>query len=621
MMEDGGLLYQAFIYLVAAVCSVPLAKRLGLGSVLGYLIAGVLIGPFVFQLVGDQSDVMHFAEFGVVMMLFLVGLELKPTLLWRLRTPILGMGGLQLTATTVVLALLGVVAGLSWQSAVAIGLILAMSSTAIVLQTLSEKGLIKTQAGQSSFSVLLFQDIAVIPILAALPLLALHDPSASIEALRQTHESVALEGWQQTLAIFAIIAGIIIGGHFLMRPIFRFIAKSRLREIFTAAALVLVIGIALAMQAVGLSPALGAFLAGVVLADSEYRHELESNIEPFKSLLLGLFFISVGASIDFVLLLNEPLLIFSLVVTLVAVKLITLIAIGFLFRLPTTDNFLFSFALAQGGEFAFVLFAFATQNQVLTSEIVDPLILTVAISMLITPILIVVHDRLLQPRLNVSRTADTPDNIDDINPVIIAGFGRFGQVVGRLLHANGFNTTVLDHDATQIELLRKFGYKVFYGDASQTDLLHAAGIEQAKLLVIAIGDPEKVMKIADHVSKNFPDLRIIARARGRVDAYELIRRGVQLVHRETFGAGLDAGVEALRCLGFRAYQAVRAGRTFKYHDEEAIRELSKLREGEAQYISRSIQLRAELEALLQRDDEQFKNYEDHAWEAAPPRGK
>ncbi|HEY9643770.1 MAG TPA: monovalent cation:proton antiporter-2 (CPA2) family protein, partial [Coleofasciculaceae cyanobacterium] len=502
-MHNENLFFQAFIYLAAAVLSVPISKRLGLGSVLGYLIAGVIIGPFGLRFVGQEGeDVMHFAEFGVVMMLFLVGLELQPSLLWRLRIPILGLGGLQVAVTTLVIAGISLLFSLPWQTGLAVGMILAMSSTAIVLQTLNEKGLTKTEAGQSAFSVLLFQDIAVIPILAFLPLLAIQSASVSqtarqvvwVAAEQTADQSAALPPWQQALLVMAIVGGIIVGGRFLMRPIFRFIAATRLREMFTATALLLVIGIALAMQQVGLSPALGTFVAGVVLADNEYRHELESDIDPFKGLLLGLFFISVGASINFNLLIQQPLLILGLVIGLAIIKFAVLFALGSFFKLELSQSLLFAFALAQGGEFAFVLFSFTTQAKILPTAVASPLVAVVALSMVLTPLIMIINDKIVQPRFAAQADEREADEIDDNeNPVIIAGFGRFGQIIGRLLLANGCQITVLDHSPAQIDLLRRFGWKVFYGDASRLDLLHAAGAERARLLVLAIDDRDKVL--------------------------------------------------------------------------------------------------------------------------------
>lgn len=415
-MHEGGFFYQAFVYLTAAVVSVPVAKRLGLGSVLGYLIAGIIIGPFVLGLVGEEGqDVMHFAEFGVVMMLFLIGLELQPALLWKLRVPILGLGGLQVGLTAVLILGAGIALGLAWQTALALGLTLALSSTAIVLQTLNEKGLMKTAGGQNSFSVLLFQDIAVIPILAVMPLLATgHAAAASGDGHHATTWVEGLPIWAQTGVVLGVVVLIILAGQYLISPLFRIIARTRLREIFTAAALLLVIGIALLMTQVGLSPALGTFLAGVVLAQSEYRHELETDIEPFKGLLLGLFFIAVGASIDFNLIAADPLLITRLVVALILLKFLVLFVTGKFFRMSLDNNLLFAFALAQGGEFAFVLFSFAVQNQVIPPAVANPMIAVVAVSMALTPLLMLINEKLIQPRFGTTeKAARAADEIDE----------------------------------------------------------------------------------------------------------------------------------------------------------------------------------------------------------------
>ncbi len=615
-MHDESLFLQAFIYLAAAVVAVPISNRLGLGSVLGYLIAGVAIGPFGLRLVGSEGeDVMHFAEFGVVMLLFLVGLELQPSRLWRLRLPILGMGGLQVLATALLVAALAMATGLAWTMALAVGLILAMSSTAIGLQSLDEKGLAKTDAGQSAFSVLLFQDIAVIPILAILPLLA-------YEKAAGAGHGPELNPWLQALMVIGIVAGIIVGGRFLMRPVFRVIAATRLREVFTAMALLLVIGIALAMQQVGLSPALGTFVAGVVLADNEYRHELEGDIAPFKGLLLGLFFLTVGASIDFRLLIERPWLIVGLVLALVISKLAVLLALGRGFGLAWSQNLLFAFALAQGGEFAFVLFSFASKAKVLPAELTAVLVAVVAFSMLLTPLLLIVNDRWLQPRFAVPAEERQADGIDEPdNPVIIAGFGRFGQIVGRLLLANRCRITVLDHSPTQIDLLRRFGWKVFYGDAGRLDLLQAAGAAQASLLVVAVDDPEKALEIVALAHKHFPALAILARAQDRRHAYALIRQGVSVIRRETFGSALEIGVDALKLLGVRAHRAHRIAQTFRQHDEAALQEMARLEGDDAVVIARSRQLMHDLEQLLQADGEDIVAGADQSWDVAALRGR
>jgi monovalent cation:proton antiporter-2 (CPA2) family protein len=598
-METEGLLFQAFIYLLAAVATVPIAKQLGLGSVLGYLIAGVIIGPHLLGLVGHGGGgVMHVAEFGVVMMLFLVGLELRPNLLWRLRGPIVGTGGAQVILTTLVVAGLASAMGIQIKPALAIGMIFSASSTAIALQTLTEKGLLNSKGGQTSFSVLLFQDLAVIPILAVLPLLAV---SGSAVSPSSAH-GAGVAPWQRALIVVGVVAAIIAGGRFLVRPVFRYLASLRLHEIFTAAALLLVVGIALAMQKVGLSPALGTFLAGVVLAESEYRHELESDIEPFKGLLLGLFFISVGSSIDLPLIKSQPLVIAGLVFSLIAVKFLLLFFIGKMTRLEKSQNFTFAFALAQGGEFAFVLISFAAQNQVIDQRIGNLLVATVALSMVMAPFLFTINERLVQPSFSSQLPDREADEIDEKdNPVILAGFGRFGHIVGRFLNLHGVKTTVLDLDADQVELVRKLGLKVFYGDASRLDLLHAAGADTAKLIIVAIDDEEKSLLIVETVQQHFPKLQILARAAGRDHAYRLLHHGVDHIFRETLGSSLDLSVAALRALGFRAYEAQRSAKAFRDYDEQTVRELAQYSEDESQLIAQAKQRIRSLDEIFQME--------------------
>jgi monovalent cation:proton antiporter-2 (CPA2) family protein len=566
-MESSTFLFQAFIYLGAAVVSVPIAKRLGLGSVLGYLLAGVIIGPHVLRFIGDaRGDVMNVAQFGVVMMLFLVGLELRPNVLWRLRGPIFGSGTLQVGLTALACALFALFFHLAIGPAIAIGLILSDSSTAIAVQSLTEKGWLNTKGGQTSVAVLLFQDLAVIPILAIIPFLAATHPAPTAAAHSAT--------WFQALVVLATVAAIIIGGRFLVGPVFHFLALTRLHEVFTAAALLLVVGIALAMQEIGLSPALGTFLAGVVLAESEYRHELEADIEPFKGLLLGLFFVSVGASIDLSLIQSQPILMCSLVLGLLLIKAVLLYGIGKISRLENSQNFTFSLALAQGGEFAFVLVAFAVHNQVFNQGIGDRLIAVVALSMVAAPFLFTINEFWIQPRFSSRLRQRQADQINEINPVIVAGVGRYGAVVARLLNAQNIGTTVLDFDPEQVDLIRKIGFKVFYGDATRHEMLAAAGAAQAKLLLIAIDDIESSLGLVQLAQKHFPNLTLLVRAHDREHAYRLIKTGVKNVFRETLESSLEMSVQALRILGFGAYRAYRAAHTFKEYDEETVQILA-----------------------------------------------
>lgn len=616
---EGGFFFQAFVYLSAAVIAVPLAKRLGLGSVLGYLLAGVLIGPFVLGLVGEEGqDVMHFAEFGVVMMLFLIGLELQPALLWKLRGPIVGMGGSQVGITALLVMILGVVLGLAWQTALALGLTLALSSTAIVLQTLNEKGLMASEGGQNVFSVLLFQDIAVIPILAIFPVLAVSDLASTAIEDEGHHATNLVEGlplWAQTVVVIGGIALIIIAGRFLISPALRTIARTRLRELFTAAALLLVIGIALLMQTVGLSPALGTFLAGVVLAQSEYRHELETDIEPFKGLLLGLFFIAVGSSIDFGLIAADPVLITQLVIGLIALKFVVLFVIGRFFKMGLDTNVLFAFSLAQGGEFAFVLFSFAIQNNVIGPDVANPMIAVVAVTMALTPLLMLLNEKLIQPRFGTLEQERDADAIDEKSPVIVAGFGRFGSTVGRFLQANGVKATYLDIDPDNVDLLRKMGLKVFYGDASRHDLLHAAGAESARLLIVAVNDADKTREIVQTAQKHFPHLNIMTRSVSWNDSYDLIDLGINEIYRETLDSSLRLGAEALSFLGHRKHQAYRAAKTFRKHDERYLRELARMRQEGDKLITGARQRINDLEQLMLKELENEGRDKDLGWDA------
>lgn len=599
---------QALVYLAAAVIAVPIAKRLGLGSALGYLLAGVIIGPHFLALIGEEGrDVMHFAEYGVVLMLFLIGLELQPSVLWRMRIPIIGMGGLQVVITALLVAVLCSWAGLKWQTATVIGLILSLSSTAMVLQTLDEKGWMKTAAGQSGFSVLLFQDIAVIPILAILPFLALpvFMSEEQLMLLAADGADTGMPGWLSALRVVGVVAVIVLAGHFLTRPVFRYIAETRSSEIFIATSLLLIVAISILMHAVGLSPALGTFIAGVLMAESEFRHELEISIEPFKGLLLGLFFIAVGASMDLYRLVSEPFLILGLVIALMVLKFVVLFVLGKIFKLQLADNLLFGFVLAQGGEFAFLLVSFAVQNSALDMEIASRLIMVVVLSMMLTPVLIIVFEKFIQPRLMRTMGEREPDQIDDTdNPVIVAGYGRFGQVVSRLLIASGYKTTLLDHDAGQIELSGRFGNKVFYGDAANLELLRSAGAGKARLLVIAIDEREKVLDMIHIAQMHFPRLKVLVRAYDRTHAYELIRAGADIIIRETFGSAMLMGKEALEALGHSKTRAKRMAESFAEHDRQGMLRLSEVWGDDHEYGLRIRQNLEDLESVLRADSEE-----------------
>lgn len=566
---------QAFIYLVAAVIAVPLAKRFGLGSVLGYLIAGVVIGPII-GLVGEETTtIQHFAEFGVVMMLFLVGLELEPKMLWSMRNRLLGLGGLQVTLTTLATMYIAMWFGITWTIALAIGLIFALSSTAIVLQTFNEKGLSKTEGGQNAFSVLLFQDIAVIPMLAFIPLLALPELVEQAQNLAanaaEHHEELSLvahlPGWAYAMVIVASIAGLVIGGHYLSRPLLRFVASSGLREIFTATALMLVVGIAALMSLVGLSPALGTFLAGVVLANSEFRHELESNIDPFKGLLLGLFFITVGAGIDFSILFNDFFLIIGLTLGVMALKGGILYLLAWAFRIKNNNRWLFTLSLAQAGEFGFVLLSFSMQNHVLPFDIAQRLSLVVALSMFLTPGLFIFYDKFILPRFQTKANDQDADVIDEKGSVIIAGIGRFGQVVNRLLVANGVHTVVLDHQADQVDMMRQIETKAYFGDATRPDLLHTAGIEEAAMIILAMDNRESSVELTKYVKHTYPHVKILARAFDRGHGYRLRQAGADVIELETYHSALEMGAQAMRALDFHPFYVEQHKTAYKEVEE------------------------------------------------------
>ncbi len=568
----------AFIFMVAGVVAVPIASRLGLGSVLGYLIAGIIISPILVLLHVDVVSLQHFAEFGVVMMLFLVGLELEPKLLWSMRSRLLGLGGGQVAITTAVVMGVAMILGQSWSVALAIGLVMALSSTAIVLQTLNEKGLMKSDGGQSSFSVLLFQDIAVIPMLALIPLLALpelleamsHGAGSADDGHGASMSLVdGLPGWGAALVTLGAIAAVIVVGSFLTGPLFRFIAAAQLRELFVATALMIVIGIALLMTLVGLSPALGTFLAGVVLANSEYRHELESNIDPFKGLLLGLFFMTVGAGINFALLLDNLGSIVALTLALMVIKVLVLYVLAVVFKIGGPDRWLFSLGLAQAGEFGFVLLSFTVASAVIPAALADQLLLIVALSMLLSPALFILYDRVIAPRFSDSEEREM-DTIAEKSEIIIAGHGRVGGLVRRMLHGTGATPTVIDFSSKQLDLIRTYGMQAYYGDATRPDLLHAAGIHEAKLLVIVIDDKDQITELTKYVLHHYPDVRIVARAIDRDHVYDLWFAGCRDIIRETYDSSLRIGRSAIEALGYSRDQAERMVDAFNDLDREVM---------------------------------------------------
>lgn len=621
---------QASIYLIAAVIAVPIAKRLGLGSVLGYLIAGVAIGP-VTGLVGQETQtIQHFAEFGVVMMLFLVGLELEPKMLWQMRNKLLGLGGLQVGLSTALIAGVALLFLDQWTYALAIGLIFSLSSTAIVLQTFNEKGLNRAEGGKSAFSVLLFQDIAVIPMLALIPLLALSSLAGDMGAAHDVHASYSLveglPGWQYALVVLAAIAIVVVGGHFASRPLFRFVAASGLREIFTACALLLVIGIAAIMSLVGLSPALGTFLAGVVLANSEFRHELESTVEPFKGLLLGLFFITVGAGIDFGLFANQWFVVIALTLGLMLSKMAILYVLARIFKIRNSDRWLFSLSLAQAGEFGFVLLSFSVQNAVLPDSISKLLALVVALSMFLTPLLFILFEKVIVPRFEVSTNASQEDDaIDEIAPVLIAGIGRFGQVVNRLLTSNGIPTVVLDRSVDQINLVRNIGIKSYYGDAMHPDLLHTAGIEGTTLFIVAIDESERAIELVKYVKHTYPHVKILARAYDRRDAYALRLNGADHVIFESFYSALELGGKAMTELGFHPFHVEQLKENYvdteQKHDPQ-LYDMWKKTQGDSTMIQHYRLLFIKLEELLKQSmklGREDRHDSSHTSWAPPPK--
>jgi glutathione-regulated potassium-efflux system ancillary protein KefC len=592
------MMIDALIYLAAAVVMVPIAKRLGLGSVLGYLLAGIVIGPWGFKLVSDVEAIMHFSEFGVVLMLFVIGLELDPKRLWSMRREVFGGGALQIAVCGVALAAGAMLFGLGWKAALIAGLALALSSTAIAVSTMTERNFLPTPTGRAGFAVLLFQDIAAIPLLAVVPLLAANATASSNPF------------WLDALKAFGAIAGVIIIGRYLTRPALRIIAAADLREVFTAFALLLVIGISQLMTLAGLSMALGAFLAGVLLASSEYRHALESDIEPFKGLLLGLFFISVGMSIDFGLLKSQPLLVAALVCGFLLAKLLTLWLVARIIGVTSKQRWLFAVLLSQGGEFAFVVFAAAKTAGVLSNEWTALLIMAVALSMATTPLLLLLHDKVIAHQAEEKRDDDA---IDETSTVIIAGFGRFGQIIGRLLLANGIKPVVLDHDPDQIEMLAKFGYKIFYGDATRLDLLEAAGAKDAKLLINAIDDMEDNIALTQRVREHFPHLKIIARARNVSHYIELHKLGVEIIERETFEAALKAGRHALEAIGMDRFRAREITDVFRRHNIVSMHRLMPVFDDDERLSSGAKAGREELEQQLSEDRLKFDEEHGKGW--------
>jgi glutathione-regulated potassium-efflux system ancillary protein KefC len=591
---------EAVVYLGAAVVCVPLASRLKLGSVLGYLAAGCVIGPFGLRFVTDPASTLHFAEIGVVLMLFLIGLELDPKHLWTMRRAVFRGGGLQMVACASALTGLLVAFGLPWQASVIAGCALALSSTAVAMQTMAERNLLATGVGGASFAVLLFQDIAAIPLIALVPLLG-----------EAPAESSGRPAWLGPVSVVGAVLVVVLVGRYLTRPILRFIAKTRLREVFTAFTLLLVLGIAQIMALAGVSMALGAFLAGVLLAGSEYRHALETDIEPFKGLLMGLFFIAVGMTIDFGLLASQPLLVALLVVGFQAAKILALRLVAGPLGVAPAQRLLFAALLAQGGEFAFVVFGVARTTRVLPEPWDGLLTLAVALSMALTPLLLVIQDWLCARHAKEQREADVVE--DDGAKVIIAGFGRFGQIVGRLLFASGVKATVLEHDADQIDMLRKFGFRVYYGDATRLDLLEAAGANRAELLVVAIDEPAASIRLVDAVREHFPKLRILARARDVPHYYELRAHGVDVVEREMFEGALLMGRRALEALSVGAYEAREQADKFRRHNLRSLEQALLHKNDEERRVVMARSGRDELERQFEKDRADLARETGHGW--------
>jgi glutathione-regulated potassium-efflux system ancillary protein KefC len=601
-MEHSSWLVNSLVFLAAAVAAVPIAKALGLGSIIGYLAAGIIIGPWGLGLVSDVESILHFAEFGVVLMLFLVGLELEPRRLWGLRRPIFGWGSAQVFACAAILfiafsavsmpAMSAIGLNMSWKVALVASLGLALSSTAIALQVLGERNQLPTAGGQSAFSILLFQDVAAIPILALLPLLAVSSGAGGGNA------------WLEAGKAIGVIAAIIIGGRLLLRKALRWIAGSKTPEIFTAAALLLVVAIAALMQFVGLSMALGAFLAGVLLAESEYRRELETDIEPFKGLLLGLFFMAVGMSIDFGVLMKFPLLMAALVIAFMALKAGVIYALAKLMGLPFQERPLFTLMLAQGGEFAFVVFQQAVGLKIFDAETGSLLVGAVAISMLLSPLLLVLIDKFLMPRFaNCGKPEVAEISEEQHAPIIVAGIGRYGQIILRVLAASGYKATVLDHDPEQVQGLMRFGYRAFYGDATRLDLLRTAGAATAKVLVVAVDSVEQSLEIVDMCKEHFPQLELIVRARNVQHYYELRSRGVTLIQRETFESALLSAEDTLQALGLSSHEAHVNAQRFRSHNLAQIETAWPHHKDEERLISIAKAGRQQLEELMAQERE------------------
>lgn len=600
----GSILFEAIVFLLGAIICVSIAKRLGLSSVLGYLLAGVLIGPYVFGFIGNEGeDILHFAEFGVVMMLFLIGLEIEPKNFWKMRKTIVGMGGVQVAGTMLLSYFLFMLFGFDWKVALTFSMAVALSSTAIALQTIKEKGLLNTTFGASSFSILLFQDIIVIVMLGALPLLANTDKPTVDNHNGQINLLQNLPLGLQTLAILVSVVLIIVAGRYLIVPMLRKVAKTGVRELLIAAALLIVFGISFLMELVGLSPALGAFLGGVVLSNSEFKHELESTLEPFKNLLLGLFFMAVGASINFIVIAKSPLTVVGILLTVIALKAMVLFITASFFKLKLNQKMLLTFSLAQVGEFAFVLLSFAFSLNILEQDQLDIMLVVTALTMTLTPIIGIVNERVILPRLGTKESIKRPmDHIAKSQKIILVGFGHFGSTIGRFLRTHGVEATILDHDSNRVDFLRKMGFDVYYGDATRTDLLESAGIAEANILICAMDNPDVIKKLVKTVKSNYPQVKLMVRAKSRYEAYEFLNMEIDHIYRESLETSLKLASEVLSQMGFRKYTLQRQIQNFIKYDEDSLKRLAKEKKiGDDNYIFKARKELEQQEKLLEQD--------------------
>ena len=614
----GSILFEAIVFLAGAIICVSIAKQLGLSSVIGYLLAGVLIGPYVLGFIGNEGDdILHFAEFGVVMMLFLIGLEIEPKNFWNMRKSIVGMGGIQVGGTMLLSFILFTLLGLEWKVALVISMAVALSSTAIAMQTIKEKGLMNTTFGASSFSILLFQDIIVIFMLGFIPLLSNTDGNAStVDKGDHTNLLNNLPMGLQTLAIILSVVLIIVAGKYLIVPMLRKVAKTGVRELLIASAFLIVFGISFLMEFVGLSPALGAFLGGVVLSNSEFKHELESTLEPFKNLLLGLFFMAVGASINFIVIANSPLTIGGILIAIIVLKAVVLFITGHIFKLKLDQKLLLTFSLAQIGEFAFVLLSFAFGLNILSQEEMDMMLVITALSMSLTPIVGIINERFILPKIGTKESVKRPmDHIAKSQKIILVGFGHFGSTIGRFLRSHGVEATILDHDSNRVDFLRKMGFEVYYGDATRLDLLESAGIADAKIIICATNKIEVSKTISKIVKEKYPHVEFMIRTKNRYDAYELLNLGNENIYRESLETSLTLAKDVLSKMGFRKYTINRQVRNFIKYDEDSLRRLASERKYDDNYIFKA---KKELEQQEKFLNEDFKRgiveYDNH-WDS------